>query len=122
DAYAKWEETAAEIMANVGGAACGVDLQFSADGWTNPLPQGHITSPFMIGRRHPVTGQVIDHTGTDLAAPQGTPILAAQDGVEVRAGWCIIVCQHPLYCDSGYLIVHYHGGWVQSYYILMIES
>lgn len=121
DAYAKWEETASEIMANVGGAACGVDLQFSAEGWTNPLPQGRLTSPFMMGRRHPVTGQIVDHTGTDLAAPQGTPILAAQDGVVIKAGGCVSGCMDPDYWVSGYMIALDHGGGVHTSYNHMME-
>ena len=28
------------------------------------------------------------HTGTDFAAPIGTPILASGDGLVVRAQWC----------------------------------
>ena len=28
------------------------------------------------------------HTGTDFAAPMGTPIMASGDGLVVRAKWC----------------------------------
>ena len=46
-----------------------------------PLPvAGTITSPF--GHRiDPLTGEVSSHTGTDIACAEGTPILAAADGI-----------------------------------------
>ncbi len=44
------------------------------------------TSPFGY-RRDPKTGGRRMHNGTDFAAPVGTPLLAAADGVVVKAGW-----------------------------------
>ena len=46
-----------------------------------PLPvAGAITSQF--GHRvDPITGEVSSHTGTDIACAEGTPILAAADGI-----------------------------------------
>lgn len=47
-----------------------------------PLPEGTwvLTSPFGY-RTHPVTGERSLHEGTDYAAPDGTPIYAAADGI-----------------------------------------
>jgi murein DD-endopeptidase MepM/ murein hydrolase activator NlpD len=38
-------------------------------------------------RHHPVLGYTKMHKGVDFAAPTGTPIFAAGDGVIERAGW-----------------------------------
>jgi len=38
-------------------------------------------------RRHPVLGYTKMHAGVDFAAPKGTPIFAAGDGIVERAGW-----------------------------------
>lgn len=46
----------------------------------------HISSQFGT-RRDPITGVVKTHGGTDIAAAQGTPILAAADGVVEIAGF-----------------------------------
>ena len=45
-----------------------------------------ITSPFGW-RTHPVTGSGRFHTGTDLGAPMGTPVLAAYAGQVAIADW-----------------------------------
>lgn len=56
----------------------------SPGGWVCPLPQGtfRISSPF-----GDTQGRTSPHEGVDLAAPCGTPIFAANNGVVIRAGW-----------------------------------
>ncbi len=39
-------------------------------------------------RKHPILGYTKMHTGTDFAAPMGTPIMASGDGKVTKAGWC----------------------------------
>ena len=39
-------------------------------------------------RKHPILGYTKMHTGTDFAAPKGTPIMASGDGIIIKAGWC----------------------------------
>ncbi len=38
-------------------------------------------------RRHPITGALQMHSGVDLVAPWGTPVLAVLDGTVSYAGW-----------------------------------
>jgi len=50
-----------------------------------PLPKGILTSSFGI-RSNPFTGHPTFHAGIDLAAPTGTEVYAARDGVVVETG------------------------------------
>jgi murein DD-endopeptidase MepM/ murein hydrolase activator NlpD len=50
-----------------------------------PVAFRRITSIFGA-RKHPIFGQWRNHTGTDYAAPMGTPIRAIGDGIVVFAG------------------------------------
>jgi murein DD-endopeptidase MepM/ murein hydrolase activator NlpD len=52
----------------------------------NPLPNGNFRSGFG-SRRHPILGYSKMHTGVDWAAPTGSPIIAAGNGVVEKAGW-----------------------------------
>lgn len=72
----------------------------------NPVPNGRLTSGFGM-RRHPVLRFARMHTGTDWAAPRGTPIIASGSGVVEKAGWA-----------SGYglqTIIRHANGYVTSY-------
>ena len=52
---------------------------------TNPTEIGTLSSGFGY-RRHPITGLNKPHRGIDLAAPKGTPVIAAADGVVLFQG------------------------------------
>ncbi|MFD1745183.1 M23 family metallopeptidase [Rhizobium helianthi] len=72
----------------------------------NPVPNGRLTSGFGM-RRHPILGYSRMHTGTDWAAPRGTPIIATGNGVVEKAGWA-----------SGYgnqTIIRHANGYETSY-------
>jgi murein DD-endopeptidase MepM/ murein hydrolase activator NlpD len=51
-----------------------------------PVEFRRISSQFARARRHPVLGIFRRHEGTDYAADRGTPVMAAGDGVVLRAG------------------------------------
>ena len=52
-----------------------------------PINGARLSSSFG-NRKHPILGYTKLHTGTDFAAPTGTPIMASGSGVVVKAGWC----------------------------------
>jgi len=72
-----------------------------------PLQQkGKVTSSFGT-RVHPIKGVRKPHTGTDIAAPSGTPVLAADGGIVVRAGWA---------GGYGKLVEIHHGNGLSTRY------
>ncbi|MEA2722353.1 MAG: hypothetical protein QOH59_124 [Gemmatimonadales bacterium] len=69
-------------------------LYYDADGGSlrraflrAPVEFRRISSNFAYRRFHPVLGRTRRHEGTDYAARPGTQVLAAGDGVVLRAGW-----------------------------------
>jgi murein DD-endopeptidase MepM/ murein hydrolase activator NlpD len=75
-------------------------------GYRWPLEaHGRISSRF--GVRNISVGGNTFHGGVDIAAPTGTPVLAAQDGVVVRAGWI---------GAYGYVVFVDHEGGAQTRY------
>ena len=111
----QYEELWAELL---GGFAQGGGKLMSPDSTRTPtgtlqwpLPvAGTITSQFGY-RVDPITGEVSSHTGTDIACAEGTPILAAADGIVTVANGL----------DSwggsyGYYIQIDHGGGLETLY------
>ena len=99
-----FEQGGGEVMSPDGTRAPTGTLQW-------PLPvAGTITSQF--GHRvDPITGEVSSHTGTDIACAEGTPILAAADGIVTVANGL----------DSwggsyGYYIQIDHGSGLETLY------
>ena len=52
-----------------------------------PINGARLSSSFGM-RKHPILGFSKLHTGTDFAAPTGTPIMASGSGTVTRARWC----------------------------------
>ena len=51
-----------------------------------PVHYSRISSRFSYHRRHPILGIVRPHLGVDYAAPTGTPVIAAGNGIITYAG------------------------------------
>ena len=80
-------------------------------GFQWPLPQSYpITSQFGY-RQDPFTGEITYHNGTDIAAPAGTPILAAADGMVTIANGL-----DPWGGSYGYHVKIDHGNGYETLY------
>lgn len=76
-------------------------LMFPLPAPYEPVP----TSNFGM-RRHPITGEIKPHTGTDFGAAPGTPVMAAAGGTVTRAEWA---------GGYGNLVELDHNGFVTRY-------
>jgi len=74
-----------------------------------PVNGGYrLSSNFNPYRKHPVTGRVSPHNGTDWAVPTGTPIVSTGDGVVVMTR------KHPY---AGNYVVVQHGSRYKTRYL-----
>jgi murein DD-endopeptidase MepM/ murein hydrolase activator NlpD len=71
-----------------------------------PINGARLSSGYGM-RRHPILGYSRMHRGTDFAAPTGTPILAAGEGVVVRAG--------PFSSYGNYVRIRHGNGYETAY-------
>lgn len=94
--------------------------------WTNPL-SGRITSGYSLTRRHPITGRIAAHRGTDVApSPGHTLVGAAENGtvIGVRTGSYrgdgrLNTFRTPygtFYFGTGNAVLLRHSGGVHTYY------
>jgi len=79
---------------------------FLNSGFKFPLRQYRVTSRYGI-REDPITGNLSMHQGIDLAAPEGTEVFAAADGVVTAAGF------DPVY--GNYIIISHSNNWKSLY-------
>lgn len=105
------EEQAARLAAQKFGGGSGspsIGASASAGGWTHPLPGARVSSEYG-SRTDPITGKVSAyHSGIDLAAPHGTPVLAAKSGTVTYVGW---------YGTGGNAVIVNHGDGVRTVYM-----
>ena len=91
--------------------APGMDTVFADGALQWPLPvAGTITSPQGY-RTDPLTGKTSYHSGTDIAVPEGTPILAAADGTVTVAN-----ALDSWGGSYGYYVKIDHGGGLTTLY------
>jgi murein DD-endopeptidase MepM/ murein hydrolase activator NlpD len=110
------EEAAAARQAQL--AACAARRAAAAAAGQAPPPeacasghfiwpaQGPVVSPFGM-RWHPILGGYRMHTGIDIGAPYGAPIIASDDGVVLYTGW---------YGGYGNTVIVDHGSGLSTLY------
>ena len=112
DTATLWGELLGGFVQGSGDAMTpGMDTVF-ADGalqWLLPI-EGTITSPQGY-RTDPITGEMSYHSGTDIAVPEGTPILAAADGTVTIAN-----ATDSWGGSYGYYVKIDHGGGLTTLY------
>jgi murein DD-endopeptidase MepM/ murein hydrolase activator NlpD len=79
---------------------------FLNPGFRFPLRTFRLTSPYGM-RQNPITGRLRLHEGMDLAAPLGTGVYAAGDGVVTEIG------EDPVY--GRYIIIKHRDNWATLY-------
>jgi murein DD-endopeptidase MepM/ murein hydrolase activator NlpD len=79
---------------------------FLNTGFRFPLRSYRLTSSFGM-RQNPFSGNMRVHQGIDLAAPAGTEVYAAADGVVTETG------NDPVY--GNYIIIKHNNNWASLY-------
>ena len=105
DAQAKY---AAQIAALE--AQRNASVNMTSGNWYWPLPGRYKISSLFGGRIDPINGRRDNHTGTDIPAPSGTPIYAAQDGIVTTVNRNKNSSSYGYYC-----IINHGGGYVTLY-------
>jgi len=80
--------------------------------WIVPMKYDYVSSPFGY-RTHPIDGVVKFHYGVDLAAVQGTPIVATRGGTVKTTAYQAD--------GAGYYVTIDHGDGYESQYLHMRE-
>lgn len=87
-------------------------INVSSGNWYWPLPGRYKLSSLFGSRADPITGRPSNHTGTDIPAPRGTPIYAAQDGIVTTVNRNQYASSYGYYCiishGSGYATLYAH--------------
>lgn len=100
-AMANLKQAISQLEASMGGGYTG-----PADGWVWPVPQSHnISSGY--GNRTWSDGHVEFHSGIDIPAPIGTPIVAATGGKVLMAG--------PASGFGDWIVIQSAGGLLEIY-------
>jgi murein DD-endopeptidase MepM/ murein hydrolase activator NlpD len=90
-------------------AKVNLNLRVRIPPFINPVPGAEISSGF--GKRlHPKTKELMHHNGVDLAARTGTPVLAAGDGMVIKANG-----ESPDEVYGFYVIIAHADGYETLY-------
>ena len=132
DRYRNWLPVADSILtaltkpASSGGNTSGPGPVPETSRIVFPLPEGTYTSTDSFGwRSDPFTGEREFHSGSDLAAADGTPISAIADGrvtvAEFSAGWGgLIILEHTV---QGERVASYYAHmWQDGIYVTAGET
>ena len=88
------------------------NVNMTSGNWYWPLPGRYKISSLFGNRPDPFTGRADNHTGTDIPAPSGTPIYAAQDGIVTTVNTNRYASSYGYYCiishGSGYATLYAH--------------
>jgi murein DD-endopeptidase MepM/ murein hydrolase activator NlpD len=103
---AESDQIAATLRGRQSSGGSGGPVAPAGGRFSSPIPGAPIVSGFGP-RVHPIYGDVRVHTGVDFAADEGTPILAAGDGVVVMASE---------YGGYGNATIIDHGGGLATLY------
>lgn len=85
-------------------------VNLTSGNWYWPLPGRYKLSSLFGGRIDPINGKRDNHTGTDIPAPSGTPIYAAQDGIVTTVNTNHRASSYGYYC-----IISHGGGYATLY-------
>lgn len=92
--------------------ANGVTINATSGDWYWPLPGRYKISSLFGSRVDPINGRRDNHTGTDIPAPSGTPIYAAQAGVVTTVNTNKNASSYGYYCiithGNGYATLYAH--------------
>lgn len=88
------------------------NVNMTSGNWYWPLPNRYKISSLFGSRIDPINGRRDNHTGTDIPAPSGTPIYAAQDGIVTTVNRNKNSSSYGYYCiishGNGYATLYAH--------------
>ena len=73
-----------------------------------PLTYKYVSSKFNPLRKHPISKHITPHRGVDFAAPLGTPVFSASDGLVLEAA--------KTYANGNYVVIQHSLG-IQTKYL-----